>query len=114
MRSFLTAFPDATLWAGGQLMIGSKKPLRLRRADFEWKQTMPGRAAALRELGFDTFEQLTASFYAGPAEMRAFTRRAPLLTDDRPLTEYFLSLPRDRDIDVTPLRADTRPIIEND
>jgi spermidine synthase len=114
MRSFLAAFPNATLWAGGQLMIGTKEPLRLRRSDFEWKLTMPGRAAALRELGFDSFDKLTDSFFAGPAAMRAFTRRAPLLTDDRPLTEYFLSLPRDRDIDVTPLRLNTTPpIIEN-
>lgn len=114
MRSFLTAFPDATLWAGGQLMIGTKRPLRLRRADFDWKLTMPGRAAALRELNFDSFEKLAASFFAGPVQMRAFTRRAPLLTDDRPLTEYFLSLPRDREIDLAPLRAQpTAPTIDN-
>jgi spermidine synthase len=114
MRSFLMAFPDATLWGGGQLMIGTKGPLRLRRSDFDWKLTMAGRSAGLKELGFDTFEKLTGSFFAGPAEMRAFTRGAPVLTDDHPLTEYFLSLPRDRDIDVTPLRLhSTTPVIEN-
>jgi len=32
-------------------------------------------------------------FLAGPAEMREFAGDGPLLTDDKPMIEYFLSLP---------------------
>jgi spermidine synthase len=113
MRTFLSVFPDATLWSGGSLMIGSKKPLTLRRQDFEWKQHVPGRRDALVELGFETFEELTASYVAGPAEMTAFVGDGPILTDDRPLTEYFLSLPRDREVDIRPLRGDVAPLIRH-
>jgi len=111
MRTFLSVFPDATLWRGGSLMIGSRRPLVLRRADYEWKMQVPGRREALLELGYDTFEKLTAGYVAGADEMRSFVGAGPILTDDRPLTEYFLSLPRDRDIDITGLRGDVRPLI---
>lgn len=111
MRTFLSVFPNATLWRGGSLMIGSREPLTLRRADFEWKMAVPGRRAALLELGYDSFEKLLADYVAGAAEMRAFVGSGAILTDDRPLTEYFLSLPRDREIDITGLRGDVTPLI---
>lgn len=106
MRTFLTVFPEATLWGNGSLMIGSKRPLVLRRADFDWK--VEGRAEALRESGFDSHEKLLANYVAGPDEMRAFVGAGPVLTDDLPLVEYFLSLPRDREIDIRGLRGDVR------
>jgi len=31
-----------------------------------------------------------------------------VLTDDRPLVEYFLSLPRDKQVDLSGLRGDVR------
>lgn len=111
MRTFLSVFPHATLWRGGSLMLGSREPLVLRRADYDWKMAIPGRRQALLELGYDTFEALTADYVAGPDEMRAFVGPGPLLTDDRPLTEYFLTLPRDRELDITGLRGDVTPLI---
>ena len=102
MRTFLSVFPEATVWWDGSLMIGSKKPLALRPADFEWKLT--ARGDALRELGVTSFERLKETYIAGPNEMRAFVGPGPILTDDRPLVEYFLSLPRDRDIDLRGLQ----------
>jgi spermidine synthase len=110
MRTFLRVFPDATLWWDGSLMIGSKKPLVLRQSDFEWKRQ--ARAEALHDLGVTSFEQLKAVYVAGPNEMRRFVGRGPILTDDRPLVEYFLSLPRDRDIDLRGLqRGDVERIV---
>ena len=38
----------------------------------------------------------------------------PILTDDRPLVEYFLSLPRDRDVDLSPLKGDVRSVLAGD
>jgi hypothetical protein len=70
--------------------------------------------AALEEAGIDSFEKLLGLFVAGPAELRAFVGDGPLLTDDRPLTEYFLSLPRDRQPDLRRLKGDIAPFIVPD
>ena len=107
-RTFLSVFPYTTVWGGGSLLVGMTEPLRLSRADFELKLRDPGRAQGLRDLGVQTFDQLLAAFDAGPEELAAFVGPGPLLTDDRPSVEYFLSLPRDRDIDTTPLKGDIR------
>jgi spermidine synthase len=113
-RSFLEVFPETTVWADGSLLVGSVEPLRLRRAAFDWKLEEPGRRAALEEAGIDSFEKLLGLFVAGPAELRAFVGDGPLLTDDRPLTEYFLSLPRDRQPDLRRLKGDIAPFIVPD
>jgi spermidine synthase len=106
-RTFLEAFPHATAWAGGSLLVGSAEPLQLSRAAFERRLADPMRGAALREAGFSSFERLLALYTAGPDELRRFLGDGPVLTDDRPLVEYFRSLPAgEGDIDVAPLRGD--------
>ena len=110
MRTFLSVFPEATLWWDGSLMIGSKKRLVLRESEFAWK--LQARGDALRELGVTSFERLTRAYVAGPEEMHAFVGDGPLLTDDLPLVEYFLSLPRDKPIDLRGLRGSVEARIE--
>jgi len=107
-RTFISVFPETTAWAGGSLLVGSVERLRLRRSDFERKLHAPGSADGLRDLGTATFEQLLGLFTAGPDELRAFVGDGPILTDDRPLVEYFLSLPRDRDVDTSHLKGDVQ------
>ena len=99
-------FPETTVWADGTLLLGATEPLRLRRDDFDRKLQTPGCAQGLRDLGAETFDRLLALFRAGPDDLRAFVGPGPLLTDDRPLVEYFLSLPRDRDVDLSSLNGD--------
>ena len=36
-RTFLSVFPDPTVWADGSLLVGTIGPLRLRRSHFERK-----------------------------------------------------------------------------
>jgi spermidine synthase len=110
-RTFLSVFPETTAWAGGSLLVGSLEPLQLRRSDFERKLQTPGGAEGLRDLGTPTFDRLLSLFSAGPDELRAFVGDGPVLTDDRPLVEYFLSLPRDRDVDTSTLKGDVRRYI---
>ena len=44
-------------------------------------------------------------YVAGPAALRGFVEEGPILTDDKPLLEYYLSLPRDtRPLDLSGLR----------
>jgi spermidine synthase len=113
-RTFLSVFPEATAWIDGGLLLGSNEPLRLRRSDFEWKLDAPGRRQGLKDLGIDTFDKLLAAFTAGPDQLRAFVGDGPLLTDDRPLAEYFLSLPRDTYPDLSKLKGDVRQFVVED
>jgi hypothetical protein len=76
--------------------------------------TVPGRAASLKDVRIETFEALLEAFTAGPDEIRAFIGDGPLLTDDRPLAEYFLSLPRGRDPDLAALKSDVMRYVESD
>jgi hypothetical protein len=41
LRTFLSVFPEATLWADGSLVVGTKHPLQLDPADFARKQQQP-------------------------------------------------------------------------
>jgi spermidine synthase len=113
-RTFLSVFPETTVWAGGGLLVGSVEPLRLRQSDFEAKLAVPGRAEALRDLGVTSFDALLSTFVAGPDELRAFVGDGPFLTDDRPLAEYFLSLPRDREPDTASLKGDVSRYVVRD
>lgn len=105
-RTFISVFPETTAWADGSLFIGSLEPLVLRRSDFEWKRQLPGRAQGMKDAGIETFEDLLHAYKAGPDEIRAFVGDGPMLTDDRPLAEYFLSLPRDKEVNLGALRGD--------
>jgi spermidine synthase len=113
-RTFLSVFPETTAWVAGGLLVGSMEPLRLRRSDFEKQLKQPGHAQGLHDLNIESFDSLLAAFTAGPDELRAFVGPGPVLTDDRPLTEYFLSLPRDRDPDFTSLKGDVRRYVVPD
>ena len=107
MRTFTTVFPHTTLWQGGSLMVGSSRPLVLDEHAFERKLERPSVRTALRDVGLGTFSELLARYTAGPAELRAFVGDGTILTDDRPLTEYFLSLPQhDAAVDVSRLQGD--------
>jgi spermidine synthase len=109
MQTFLSVFPNTTLWADGTLMIGSRDPLTLSRAAFERKLSDPAMRAALSDVGLTTFDALVASYTAGPDEMRAFVGTTPVLTDDRPRIEYFGSLPENEPgVDLRGLRGDVR------
>jgi spermidine synthase len=103
-RTFLGVFPNTTVWREGSLLIGTVEPLHLTRQDFEWKLQVAGRAQGARDLGADSFDKLARFYTAGPEELREFVGPGPILTDDRPMVEYFLSLPRDRDPDFSKIR----------
>ena len=111
VRTFLRVLPGTTAWVDGGLLAGSVEPLRLRRSDFDLASKAAGRAQGLHDLNIETFDQLLAAFKAGPAELAAFVGSGPLLTDDRPLVEYFLSLPRGDDIDLSLLKGDVRRFV---
>ena len=107
-RTFLSVFPSTTVWADGSLLVGMVEPLTLRRSDFERKLWGAGSAQGLHDLNVESWDRLLAAYVAGPDELRAFVGPGPILTDDKPLVEYFLSLPRERDVDTSSLNGDVR------
>lgn len=87
MRTFISVFPYTTLWGDGSLMLGSMKPFTLSQSAYESRRER-----------FDLFNwdlaTLKRIYIAGPDELRAFVGGGPVLTDDKPVVEYFLSLPK--------------------
>ena len=113
MRTFLDVFPEATLWYDGTLMAGSLRPLRIRASSLESRRAAPETRAALDEIGLSDFGALARWYTAGPREMRALVGEGPILTDDRPLVEYYRSLPRrDPPVDLSTLHGDVRVLLE--
>jgi spermidine synthase len=110
MRTFLSVFPHATLWADAGVMVGSMTPLQIDHADIEWKFQVPRTRAALEAIGVKSFADVKSLYTASDAKMREFVGEGPILTDDRPAIEYFLALPR-KDVDVSHLRSDVSEII---
>jgi spermidine synthase len=87
LRTFMSVFPHTTLWAEGSLMLGSTVPFTISRSAYEARRT-----------SFDQFQwdlpTLQRIYSAGPDEIREFLGDGPILTDDQPVIEYFLSLPK--------------------
>jgi spermidine synthase len=106
-RTFLAAFPHVTVWADGTLLVGSEQPLRLSRANYRRRFADPDFTRGVRAAGVSQFDDLLRLFTAGDAELRDFVGSGPILTDDRPLAEFFLSMPRDdRPIELGGLAGD--------
>lgn len=107
LRAFLAAFPNTTLWADGTLMVGSVEPFTFSRTAFDARRAHP-QFRALFDWDYDT---LLGMYVAGPPEVAAWVGEGPVLSDDRPLIEYFLSLPTDEPpVDVATLRGRPRDI----
>ena len=91
VRTFLRAFPNATLWLGGDLLVGSPSPLVLDPAELEARLADPDARASLAEVGFNHAEDVLAQFRGTPAQLHTYAGDGPILTDDHPILEYFQS-----------------------
>ena len=112
MRTFLSVFPNTTLWFDGGLMIGSMQPLTITPDTLSAKRAHPRTAAALDAVSLHDFQALASWYTAGPEELRRFVGDGPLLTDDQPLVEYSRALPRnERSVDVRQLRGDVSTVL---
>jgi spermidine synthase len=114
VRTFLQAFPHATLWLAGDLLVGSPSPLRLDLTRLEERLADPAAAASLAEVGFLKPQDVLAHFRADTEELGAYAGPGPILTDDRPLLEYFRSLDVPREpADVGRFSSDVRKVLAN-
>lgn len=89
MRTFLSVFPETTLWGDHSLMAGTLEPFTLSASRFEERRADP----AFRKVFDWNLDVLRRLYVAGPKTLAAFVGDGPTLSDDRPVTEYFLSLP---------------------
>jgi MFS family permease len=106
-RTFLEVFPHTTVWADGTLLAGTLQPLRLSEARYRERLADSVHADALAAAGLGRYDDLLRLYTAGAEELRAFVGEGPALTDDRPVVEFFRSLPEnERDISVAGLRGD--------
>jgi spermidine synthase len=113
VRSFLEVFPNATLWADGQLLVAGRGPLQVNGDALARKFSDPGIAAALRRSGINDPDDLLALYTAGPSELRRFVNGGPRLTDDRPRIEYYRSLPeRGAPVNLASLRGDVNEVLD--
>jgi spermidine synthase len=100
LRTFLAVFPNTTLWADGTLMLGSVEPFELSRGNYEARRAA-GEFEGLFDWDFDTLMKM---YVAGPPDIARWVGDGPIITDDRPIIEYFLSLPQSEPAaDLTPL-----------
>ena len=70
MRTFISVFPHTTLWHGGSLMVGSKRPLVLEREAFDRKLQDDDSRRALEAMNLGSSEALLSRYVAGPEELR--------------------------------------------
>jgi spermidine synthase len=97
MRTFLDAFPNATLWYDGNFLVGTRRPLAIDPAAFDRLRAHPEVRAGLDAVGLTGFDVLRSWYTADAVAMRAYVGDGPILTDDRPLVEYRHWLPRPGD-----------------
>ena len=90
LRTFMSVFPETTLWADGTLMVGSVKPLVFSRSAYDHRYADP----QFRELFDWNFDTIAKTYLAGPKTVADWLGPGPIMTDDKPTIEYFLSFPQ--------------------
>lgn len=94
LSSFISVFPEATLWFTGTdtVLIGSMKPLRVDPQALAVRLRAPGVREDLAGMGIDGVTQVLGCYIAGPKVVAAIADGAPFNTLDRPRLEF--SAPR--------------------
>jgi spermidine synthase len=92
-RTFLAAFPHVTLWTFGALLIGSNQPIDIDVQTLAARWPQRHLDDILAGSGFDSPEAIRGLYALSDAELRAWAGDGPIMTDDHPYVEYFLSMP---------------------
>jgi spermidine synthase len=92
VRTFLEAFPNSTLWLSTDVLVGSNQPITIDRERINQRLADPGAQHTLGDVGFVWREHVTAQYRGDSATLRSYAGAGPVLSDDRPLLEYFRTL----------------------
>lgn len=93
LRSFLDAFPYATLWHNGSILVGSPQPIALDPEAIARKFEHPELRVALAAIGYTNASEVLRDFTAGPDDLWAFAGPGPRVTDRFPAVEYIRTVP---------------------
>jgi spermidine synthase len=93
LRTFLTAFPYVTLWHGGGIAIGSLEPIQVSHGSLVQRGTTNGGMRFVSDRGFPSTLKVLDWYITNQDYLRRYVGDGPVLTDDRPLLEYFRTLP---------------------
>jgi hypothetical protein len=86
--------------------------VQLREADFALKLAYPQVQAALVDSGLGTFDVLVKQYFTNRTQIERYLGDGPMLRDDKPVTEYFLSMPTDsKPVDLTPFAGQASEIL---
>ena len=91
VRSFLDAFPFATLWSTElheMLLVGSTSPIRLDAAQIVTRYSRSETAAALRTVGVKSAAALLGTWITNRSGLERYTGDTPAVTDDGPRIEH--------------------------
>ena len=91
VATFLSVFPDGTLWLIGDadvLLVASNEPLGARIDGIAAAMQRPGVAEDLATIGVKGPFSITSLFVAEGAALKAWAGDAPLQTDDRSALEF--------------------------
>jgi spermidine synthase len=91
VRSFLDAFPHASLWTTElheMLLVGSAQPLELDATRIAARFAQADVAASLHEVGIISPAALLAIFVTDRAGLERYAGDAQAVTDDQPRVEY--------------------------
>lgn len=92
-RTFTEVFPHVSIWYYGSLMIGSKQPQDLGREQMQRRFDQPGVLENARRINLSSAADLLTQYSGDREAFRQNAGPGPVLTDNRPLTEYFRSAP---------------------
>jgi spermidine synthase len=92
-RTFVAAFPYVSMWVNGALLIGSNEPIDPNERPLEryWAERNLG--GVMQGTDLDSPGSIRNLFMLSDAEVRAWAGHGPIMTDDYPYGEYYLSLP---------------------
>ncbi len=93
LRSFASAFPHMTVWHSGGIVFGSATPIRVSPEAFARISAQAQVGQLFEGIGLRRFDDLLGMYVGGRDQVMAYVGEGPMLRDDRPVIEYFLSMP---------------------
>jgi spermidine synthase len=109
LGAFVKAFPQTTLWGDGKLLVGWKDTPAPSLARLEAMLNDPAMRRLLSLMHVEKYDHLARMFRANPEQVHRLVADGPYLTDDKPLIEYFASLPPASPVDFP--QGDIRSIL---
>ena len=92
VRAFVNVFPETTLWEEGKmgplLLVGTRQPMRIDRAQLARRMSDPVMRADLARIGIADPDRLFELFIAGSEGTRRWVSDVPPVTDDRTYVDF--------------------------